>query len=1091
MSAENCGGNVSVPLRNLLNSIQCVRDRVRDGESNESDGAFNLSNFWDTLNQAVKAVSQEATKLSLAFSKPPLPSQQDVEKLAEPILKSVLTLSTVYYWLPKSQGVSLRRHIRDATVEVLEGVEQLVEVILSTPLQRYERTRTHTELILTQEQLTSTGSVWSACDQFAQLPQDNKAAVLVVLSAQVGVVKDAIEEIEQALSEDHDPFSDVLDDDQEGEEPRGNQDTYWSERDRQVIAPCQGLMKASAACLRKLTSAIKSNGDAGTPQNLTQLGTTWLTSPRRSAPALNDSNLYKSVNVDDLALCLYPPMDYSGVESNVSKLVALLKKVLEIISVGTGSMLSEITWSQVQPRVRGVTADLGSVFRRSGRPQPTKSQTTHSSGQLAPLQGVDLNSKLNNTEHHTSEISVDRLIVRRGQPFKLTLKVTQPLVPHVNPVNLTAVTDTATRRSRSAKAVWKAQHQTPTMTAKGADLIITPPADAPIGNYSIQVKYKDTETVIKLSVLFNPWCPDDWVYLLDENERQEYVMNEQGIIYTGAVVKLYHLFEMGLWTALILSFPPVQFEEDMVDICVKILDRNNKHFADPADDVSARCNPIYVSRVVSAMINSEDDRGVVQGRWGNVYSGGVAPTEWTGSHAILKKWFNIEYPVKYGQCWVFAGVMCSVMRLLGIPCRVVTNFESAHDNNGNLMIDVYYGDYGVRVNKSQDSIWNFHVWVEGWMKRPDLGEKGKYDGWQVLDPTPQEKSDNVYCCGPAPVKAILDGETQLKYDVPFVFAEVNADCVDWLVKANGTHVKMTSDTTRVGQNISTKSVGSNKRMNITDTYKYKEGSQKERDVFDYAVRRNKRTERMEALRTGTASADTVNNETNMADKAQETPTILPPPPVSIRFEQVTKPTKGKDVTLNLVLRSESSAARKLTVNIGVQAMVYNGSLMENIQKEVKEETLQPGTDLSIPILVPFSTYVKPMMGSDSMKISAIVVDKQNPVVPYLAVNDVVLLDPPVSVTTPSQIRVNECATGEFVFMNPVNEILKNCALTLSGSGLFKEEFKVEIPNMSPSTRIRIKFPFCPYKTGEKILMANFDCSIFRNIKCSSTFTVID
>lgn len=33
-------------------------------------------------------------------------SLQDGEKLAEYILKSVLTLSTVYYWLPKSQGNS-------------------------------------------------------------------------------------------------------------------------------------------------------------------------------------------------------------------------------------------------------------------------------------------------------------------------------------------------------------------------------------------------------------------------------------------------------------------------------------------------------------------------------------------------------------------------------------------------------------------------------------------------------------------------------------------------------------------------------------------------------------------------------------------------------------------------------------------------------------------------------------------------------------------------------------------------------------------------------------------------------------------------
>ncbi|KAM3842337.1 cyclin-D1-binding protein 1 homolog [Diretmus argenteus] len=323
MSTDNSTGNVSVPLRNLLNNIHSIRDRVRDGESNESDGAFNLSNFWETLNQAVKASSQEATKLSLAFSKPPPPSQQDGEKLAESIQKSILTLSTVYYWLPKSQGVSLRRQVRDATVEVLEGVAQLVEVILSSPLQS-----------LSPAQLTSTGGVWSACDHLAHLPKDNKAAVLLELSSHVGVVKDAIQEVEQALSEPQDPFSDVLDGDQEGEEPRGNQDTYWSEQDRRVIGPCQGLMKAGAACLRKLTSAVKTNGDVTTPKNLAQLDD------------LADLTKDISPGVDDLALCLYPPMDYSGVEINASKLAALLKKVLEIIRSSHVCGETELTWVQ-------------------------------------------------------------------------------------------------------------------------------------------------------------------------------------------------------------------------------------------------------------------------------------------------------------------------------------------------------------------------------------------------------------------------------------------------------------------------------------------------------------------------------------------------------------------------------------------------------------------------------------------------------------------------------------------------------------------------------------------------------------------------
>ena len=56
---------------------------------------------------------------------------------------------------------------------------------------------------------------------------------------------------------------------------------------------------------------------------------------------------------------------------------------------------------------------------------------------------------------------------------------------------------------------------------------------------------------------------------------------------------------MCLW---MLSLLPLQFEEDMVDICMKLLDMNPKCLRDPAEDFSARCNPIYVGRVVSAMV---------------------------------------------------------------------------------------------------------------------------------------------------------------------------------------------------------------------------------------------------------------------------------------------------------------------------------------------------------------------------------------------------------------------------------------------------------------------------------------------------------
>ncbi len=63
-------------------------------------------------------------------------------------------------------------------------------------------------------------------------------------------------------------------------------------------------------------------------------------------------------------------------------------------------------------------------------------------------------------------------------------------------------------------------------------------------------------------------------------------------------------------------------------------------------------------------------------------------------------------------CWspkavvsVMACCASAVLRCLGIPCRVVTNYESAHDTDQNLVVDEYFSDYGVRPKRNQDSVW--------------------------------------------------------------------------------------------------------------------------------------------------------------------------------------------------------------------------------------------------------------------------------------------------------------------------------------------------------------------------------------------------
>uniref|UniRef100_A0AAR2JQD2 Protein-glutamine gamma-glutamyltransferase 2 n=1 Tax=Pygocentrus nattereri TaxID=42514 RepID=A0AAR2JQD2_PYGNA len=426
----------------------------------------------------------------------------------------------------------------------------------------------------------------------------------------------------------------------------------------------------------------------------------------------------------------------------------------------------------------------------------------------------------------------DRLIVRRGQPFTINLNLRSgSYEPGVNQLQITAETGKPDYHHRllafrPVDAIddtrWSAA-----VTGPPGDIVslsICSAPDAPIGHYKLTL---DSNAQFELILLFNPWCPRDTVYMDSEEKLEEYVLAQDGIIYRGnAKYPIPSAWEFG------------QFEEGILDACLRILDENPKYKRNPGKDCSGRRNPIYVCRVLSAMVNSNDrDNGVLEGCWRDTFDGGISPMAWRGSVEILRTWNSTScLPVRFGQCWVFAAVACTVSRALGIPCRVVTNYLSAHDTNANLVIERYVDENGQLQNISKDMIWNYHCWVESWMARTDL--KAGFDGWQASDPTPQEKSEEVYCCGPVPVRAIKEGELTFKYDTPFVFAEVNADVETFLKYKDGSTRKITA-TSQVGQKISTKSVGSDEREDITHLYKYPEGSDEEREAFKKAKHQNK------------------------------------------------------------------------------------------------------------------------------------------------------------------------------------------------------------------------------------------------------------
>uniref|UniRef100_A0A4W2G3L8 protein-glutamine gamma-glutamyltransferase n=1 Tax=Bos indicus x Bos taurus TaxID=30522 RepID=A0A4W2G3L8_BOBOX len=564
---------------------------------------------------------------------------------------------------------------------------------------------------------------------------------------------------------------------------------------------------------------------------------------------------------------------------------------------------------------------------------------------------VDWQRLRNGTAHHTQEYPGSNLVVRRGQRFTFTLELNRPLESEETLI-FTVETGPQASEALHTKAVfqtselergdtWMAVKEA--QTENTTTFSLASPPNAVIGRYqlSARVSSRRKHSDRKLGefvLLFNPWCPEDDVFLDSEEERQEYVLNDSGIIFRGVEKRI----RAQGW-----NFG--QFEEDILNICLSILDRTPSYQDDPATDVSHRHDPVYITRAVSAMVNSNNDRGVVQGQWQGKYGGGTSPLHWRGSVAILHKWFKGRFkPVKYGQCWVFAGVMCTVLRCLGIATRVVSNFNSAHDTDRNLSVDKYVDSFGRTLEDlTEDSMWNFHVWNESWFARRDLGPS--YNGWQVLDATPQEESEGVFRCGPASVTAIREGDVHLAHDGPFVFAEVNADYITWLWNEDESRERVYSDTKKIGRCISTKAVGSDSRVDITSLYKYPEGSRKERQVYSKAVKKLFSVEtsgRRARVRRGGGRGLWRDDLLEPATK----------PSITGKFKVLEPPVLGHDLKLALCLTSLTSRAQRVQVNLSGATILYTRRPVAEILHESHTVKLGPEEEKKIPIAISYSQY---------------------------------------------------------------------------------------------------------------------------------------
>lgn len=180
----------------------------------------------------------------------------------------------------------------------------------------------------------------------------------------------------------------------------------------------------------------------------------------------------------------------------------------------------------------------------------------------------------------------------------------------------------------------------------------------------------------------------------------------------------------------------------------------------------------------------------------DIWNGGVNPQKLPQSSTpILANYVKNYTKTKWGECWVYAGVMTSLFRTLGIPCRQISAYQvfrqycsEIPDNNNQQVCKDGMGKFtGIcKADKNKDNsfkatngfLWSFHMWNNIWFNRQDFKDEFKsYNGpdWQIVDATPQELSFGVNQLGPCPLKCLKDRfmNNQILYDSCFLNTEIN------------------------------------------------------------------------------------------------------------------------------------------------------------------------------------------------------------------------------------------------------------------------------------------------------------------------------
>ncbi|XP_056593617.1 coagulation factor XIII A chain-like [Triplophysa dalaica] len=664
--------------------------------------------------------------------------------------------------------------------------------------------------------------------------------------------------------------------------------------------------------------------------------------------------------------------------------------------------------------------------------------------------GVNMRIVDNKKVHNTGRYKNTNLIVRRNKEFIIDIRFDRPFNIMEDTVEVEFLIGSSPDVNRGTyitvsfgkdkgDMIWRCR----VLNTNGNEVTvgITPDTGCIVGRFRTFVaivrglakqrtpKNPDTDVY----VLFNPWDSADQVYMSKESDRQEYVLNDVGVIFNGEINNM----SSRPWNY-------GQFEKGVLDACLLVLDSGKVPLV-------YRGNVTEVVRQGSALMNSQDDDGVLVGNWSGDYAIGTSPTAWTGSPEILLKYAREDaVPVCFAQCWVYAGVMNTFLRCLGIPARVITNYNSAHDNNGNLKTDIMLDEDG-KVNRSRtrDSVWNYHCWNEVYMKRTDLPQK--FSGWQVVDSTPQETSDGLYRCGPTSVTAIKEGELSYPFDGKFVFAELNSDVVYHQIDKYGKTKILHVDTTYVGKRVVTKLINSNQYEDVTSTYKYPEGSKSDKQAMQMAESRGVPSREYDD--PGEAGVD-----------------------IQLQANTIKV---GEDFKLTMHINNQTSKRCTINATITGSVVFYTGVTSTTVKQETRQATVEAWKTENLLIDVRATEYMAHLVEQSNL---LFVVNGriQETGVTLTRMRVVTLRPPELTILVSGSPQVGKDFTVIVEFRNLFNFALEDVQLRLDSPGLIQTKFK-SYKQILPGGVLQYTESITPLNPGKRVLIAGLDCARLRQV----------